>query len=179
MMSGVQLAAVSAMDADLVPSEEQVAGKERRFRPKVNQMEAIHHIQARVNKYHASGAVARSIEDISKSPILCIGASLRKICCAASPLLLLAAGLCPVAQANGMRPVCPLQEGHVASRTITRASLPGIDEGAGCASSADVSEVGNNHFETSRPLIVIGFMGARVMATNLIHLNTPLLNPLP
>src|SRR5258708_26196559 len=115
MMSGVQLAAVSAMDVDLVPSEEQVAAKERRFRPKVNPMQTINDIQAGVNKNHASGAVARSIEDISKSPILCIGASLRKICCAASPLFLLAAGLVPLAQANGMRPVCPLQEGHFAS----------------------------------------------------------------
>jgi hypothetical protein len=68
-----------------------------------------------------------------------------------------------------MQPVCPLQEGHVASRTITRPSLPGIDEGTGCASSADVSEPGPNLIGASRRLIVIGFMGGRVRASNLIH----------
>src|SRR5260370_26378366 len=134
MMSGVQLDAVSAMDVDLVPSGEQVAAKERRLRPKENRMQTICDMAAEVNKNHASGAVALAKGFSSKSTILCISASLRKICCAASSLLF-AAGLCPVAQANGMQPVCPLQEGHVASRTITRPSLPGIDDGTSCASS--------------------------------------------
>src|SRR6266702_505906 len=173
-MSSVQLAAFSAMECRSGAIGREGCSEGGGGSGRKNPMQAIYDIPAGVNKNHACGAVARGIEDIakgssSKNTILRISASLRKICCAASPLLLLAAALCPVAQANGMRPVCPLQEGHVASRTITRASLPGIDEDAGCASSADVSEVGNNHFETSRQLIVIGFMGGRVRANNLIH----------
>ena len=116
-------------------------------------------------------AMAIYNQDISESSSLQskplrIGTLHRKIVRAVSPLLLLAIAGCPQVHALS---VCPLQDGHVASQTIAHAGLPGIDEATRCMSSAAQPEAAGKHPDASHPLIVIGFMGGRVSATNLIH----------
>jgi hypothetical protein len=95
-------------------------------------------------------------------------AVLRRTCFAATPALVLSGLLFAGAQAKGMQPSCT-DGGHSTSLTITRTSLPNLDEGMSCIPPAGISAVENNSPQTPPQLIVIGFMGGRVKGSNLIH----------
>jgi hypothetical protein len=94
---------------------------------------------------------------------------LRRICFAASSVLLLSGVLFPMAQAEGIQSACPDGGVHSTSPTIARASLPRLDESNACIRLAGVSAVANISRAASPQLIVIGFMGGRVKGSNLIH----------
>jgi pimeloyl-ACP methyl ester carboxylesterase len=108
----------------------------------------------------------RSVAGGEKLAAKLLGFCRRDNCRAA--LLLLAGVLCPAAQA--MQAGCPDREVHAASPMVAGGSLPDGDQRGGCGGSAGVSAAGDGHPEASPPqLIVIGFMGGRVKASNLVH----------
>ena len=86
-------------------------------------------------------------------------ALLRDLCVAALPIVLLAAALPPRALAKETQSVCPVEPNHAA---IPRASLAGIDASSASAARAALPSA-------SGKLIVIGFMGGRVRANDLVH----------
>jgi pimeloyl-ACP methyl ester carboxylesterase len=108
---------------------------------------------------YRSGADGETVA--AKLPGLCP----RDNCCAALVLLvgLLVGRLCPAAQA--MQADCPAREAPKASLMFAGGRLPGGDEAGACTGAA-----GDSHPGASPPqLIVIGFMGGRVKAGNLVH----------
>lgn len=99
--------------------------------------------------------------------------SLRFLCPTAFALALAAIALCPAAQANGMQRTCPVDEGPLAPEVLRPVAagvrLTGIGEAAGRTTLASELGAVKNVPEMSRKLIVIGFMGGRVRADNLVH----------
>ena len=107
----------------------------------------------------------------STSSSLHIPILLRDICFAALPVLLL---LCPKMQAKRLNPADSPQENHFASPIatppiVTPAGSPDTEIVADRVSPVSVSGAGRSLFKTSRPLIVIGFMGGDIRPTNLVH----------
>jgi hypothetical protein len=92
---------------------------------------------------------------------------LRDICCAALPVLLL---LCPEIQAKAIDPPGPPTADQlsspVAAGLTTGPGSPDLVEGA---SSIVKPAAANGLSKASRQLIVIGFMGGSVRASNLVH----------
>ena len=94
-------------------------------------------------------------------------ALLRHFCAATLSIVLLAIALPPQALAGGLQSVCPVEPDHAASRAAPRASLAAID--AGRVTLANRSAAGSTSPAASGKLIVIGFMGGRVRAGDLVH----------
>ena len=84
------------------------------------------------------------------------------ICRAVASALLLAVVLCSLAHAKGTQPFCPTPEDVPGSQAV--AELVGINE-----SPSMLHSTRDRPLPTSRPLIVIGFMGGRVSANNFVH----------
>ena len=99
--------------------------------------------------------------------------SLRFLCPTVFALALTAIALCPEAQANGIERTCPVDEGPAAPEVLCPVAagvrLTGIGEAAGRTTLASGPGAVKNVPEMSRKLIVIGFMGGRVRADNLVH----------
>ena len=100
--------------------------------------------------------------------------SLRSLCPGVFALALAAIALCPEAQAKGMQRTCPVNQGATAPPGVLRPVAvgirpAGIGEAAGRSTLAGEPGAVKNIPEMSRKLIVIGFMGGRVRADNLVH----------
>lgn len=115
-------------------------------------------------KKHAFGSIGSDWQ----SQLLRTNSILRRLTSAASPAFLFSSILLLAMPAKGLQSVCPAGENHLAS-SVTRASLPNVDEGTGCPRPAGLSAAGNISPEMPHRLIVIGFMGGRVKGGNLIH----------
>lgn len=93
----------------------------------------------------------------------------RNVLRAVSPTLLMAAGLCPAAQASPMLPACP-QAHPNASPAAERPALSYVDTATSRADSvySPAGEISDSS-ATLRKLIVIGFMGGKVRANDFVH----------
>jgi hypothetical protein len=84
-------------------------------------------------------------------------------------VLLLASVLCPGLQANDL-PVCPLQPDVSVAQAVPKTTSHCEDGCSTCVrSAAKSSPAGNLSGERFERLMVIGFMGGRVRADNLVH----------
>jgi pimeloyl-ACP methyl ester carboxylesterase len=77
--------------------------------------------------------------------------------------------LSPAAKAKEMLPACPVPKAPLASQTIARAGVPGLEEAAAPVRSMLSPATAINPSEPLRKLIVIGFMGGNVRANDFVH----------
>jgi pimeloyl-ACP methyl ester carboxylesterase len=96
-------------------------------------------------------------------------AVLRHACWRPVLTLLLAATFWPEAQAYELPTACRMRYGSATSTSVRPPSLRKMEESAICEDRVEASAETQTHVERSAPLIVVGFMGGRVRANNLVH----------